>query len=76
MMILFVAQLTAVIIAFAAGEKIIDSLPIDDKDQQQIEELKKYLNIVAYYCIGTLAIMLVEMAFVYCYIGSIRNRNF
>ena len=38
--------------------------------------MKKYLNIVGYYCVGTLALMLFEMLFVYCYIGSLRNRNF
>ena len=78
MMILFVLQLTAVIIAFAVGQKIIDQLPIiiDSHDKEQIEELKKYLNIVTYYCVGTLVLMLIEMALVYCYIGSLRNRNF
>ena len=38
--------------------------------------MKKYLNIFTYYCVGTLVLMLLEMAFVYCYIGSLRNRNF
>jgi len=56
MMILFVCQVTAVIITFAVGEKIIDQVAKDS--HQEIEELKKYLNIVGYYCIGTLGIML------------------
>lgn len=31
---------------------------------------------MGYYCVGTLLVMLLEMSFVYCYIGSLRNRNF
>ena len=38
--------------------------------------MKEYLNIVTYYCIGSLVIMVVMMMFTYCYIGSLRNRNF
>lgn len=31
---------------------------------------------MTYYCIGSLVIMVVMMMFTYCYIGSLRNRNF
>lgn len=31
---------------------------------------------MGYYCVGSIAIMFFEIAFTYCYIGSLRNRNF
>lgn len=71
--IIFLLQLSAVIVCFATGEKIINKVAEDSK--QEIEELKKYLNIIVYYCIGTLAIILLEMMLVKCYIGSLRNNN-
>ena len=74
-MFLFVLQLAAIIISFALGDKIIDKIAKDDT-QKQIEELQKYLKIVTYYCVGTLLLMLLEIMFTYCYIGSLRNRNF
>ena len=74
-MFLFVLQLAAIIISFALGDKIIDKIAKDDT-QKQIEELQKNLKIVTYYCVGTLLLMLLEIMFTYCYIGSLRNRNF
>jgi hypothetical protein len=37
MMILFVGQLTAVIITFAVGQKIIDKVIEDQTDKQEVE---------------------------------------
>ena len=73
-MVLFVAQLTAVIVSFAVGDKIINKI-IDEGSHKEFDLLKKYLNIVTYYCVGTLLVMMLEMMFTYCYIGSLRNRN-
>lgn len=37
--------------------------------------MEKYLNVVTFYCLGTLGIMLLDILFTYCYIGSLRNQN-
>ena len=74
MVILFVTELTIVIVAFVTGDGIIKDIAHDS--EKEIEKLKHYLNIVQYYCIGSLVIMLLMMMFVKCYIGSLRNRNF
>jgi hypothetical protein len=57
MMALFVAQLTSIIVVFATGEGIINDLFPDSKEQ--VDKLKGYLNIVTYFCIGTLVLMVV-----------------
>lgn len=36
MMILFICQLTAVIITFAVGQKIVDQVIHDQEDKQQV----------------------------------------
>lgn len=57
MMALFVAQLTSIIVVFATGEGIINDLFPDSKEQ--VDKLKGYLNIVTYFSIGSLVLMLV-----------------
>lgn len=40
-----------------------------------MDKLRGYLNVIVYYCIGSLALEALLMVLVYCYIGSLRDRN-
>lgn len=78
MVILFVAQITAAIFVFALGDKIIDMVVPDSSKEVDLlkKKLHSYLNYVAYYSIAVIVIVLLEMAFSVCYIGSLRNKNY
>jgi uncharacterized membrane protein YjgN (DUF898 family) len=75
MCILFVIELTAVIIVFVMGDKIIDQVVDKAQAQDQYDQLKGYLLVVNYFVIGTLVVEIMLILLVKCYIGSIRNRN-
>ena len=71
--VLFVAELVSVIVVFVTGDGIIQRIAEDT--QQEVDTLKGYLDIVQYYCIGSLGLMIFQMLFTYCYIGSLRDAN-
>ena len=75
MSILFLLEFTAAIVIFATGDKIIDQI-VDKADaESQWNDLKEYLFIINWVIIGTLAVELVLILFVKCYIGSLRSNN-
>jgi hypothetical protein len=41
-----------------------------------VDELTKYFEIVVYYVLGSLCIMIVMVGLTQCYISSLKNRNF
>lgn len=68
-------ELTAAIIVFATGDKIIDQVIEETDSKEQVDKLKEYLFVVNYFVIGTLAVEALLVCFVKCYIGSLRERN-
>jgi hypothetical protein len=72
---LFLAKLTTIIVVYNVGEKIIEEIIGGDNNRIEIDELKSHLNVVIYFSIGITVIMFLQIIFVFCYVGSLRNRN-
>lgn len=75
MVILFVAELVAVIVIGATGEDTAKRIINDEKSKEQIDKLKDKLNVVVIFAGVCLGVMATEMLFVKCYIGSLRDQN-
>jgi hypothetical protein len=73
--IAFVAELTAAIVVFATGDKIIDEVIDRAQAQNEWERLKDNLMLVNYFVIGTIAVEFLLAVLVKCYIGSLREKN-
>jgi len=75
MAILFLVELVAVIVIGATGEDTINKIINEEQSKEQIQKLKGDLNVVVIYTGVCLAVMALEILFVKCYIGSLRERN-
>jgi hypothetical protein len=73
--IAFVAELTAAIVIFATGDKIIDEIVDRANAQDEWDRLKQNLFIVNYFVVGTIVIEFLLAVLVKCYIGSLRDKN-
>lgn len=69
------AELTAAIVVFATGDKIIDEIIDRAQAQNEWERLKDNLMVVNYFVIGTIAVEFLLAVLVKCYIGSLREKN-
>jgi hypothetical protein len=70
--VLFLMKLTVIIIIFKLGPDIIKKI---EKNDQEIDLLKKDMFAVNYYCIAVMSLMLIQIILVACYINSVRNAN-
>lgn len=73
--ITFVAELTAAIVIFAVGDKIVDEIVTETGSQAEWDRLKENLMLVNYFVIGTIVVEGMLAVLVKCYIGSLRNKN-
>lgn len=69
------AELTAAIVIFATGDKIIDEIVNKADGQEEWSKLKENLMAVNYFILGTLAVELLLALTVKCYIGSLKESN-
>lgn len=68
-------ELTVSIVVFVKGDAIIDSVVDKAHAQDEWNKLKDYLFYVDGVVVGTLAVELLMILCVKCYIGSLRERN-
>lgn len=73
--LLFIVELTVAIVIFAVGDSIIDQIVNKTDSEDEWNKLKDYLFYVNGVVIGTLAVELLMILSVKCYIGSLRERN-
>lgn len=68
-------ELTVAIVVFAKGDAIIEQIVSKADAYDEWEKLKGYLFYVNGVVLGTLAVELLMILSVKCYIGSLRERN-
>ena len=71
----FVLGLTAAIVVFATGDKIVNEIVDKANAEEEWNRLKDYLFAVNYFIIGTLVVEFLLALFTKCYIGSLRETN-